>query len=329
MTIDDVANSFSISGLLDAGTQTASRFPVKEIPLEGIQEHPGNVAYSMDPEGIAKLAESIKADGLTDLPLVRRLPGGGFQMISGHRRMAAYRLLAESNIAYSKLPCRISADVTDEQALVLLHTANFFTRSLTVTERAAATKALGLQVEQMRADDPSLAGMRTEDVKALIVEEMTGRKVSGKTIKREEALAQKLEELTSEWRAEADAGHVSASSVVKLAGLTQESQSELHRTWADMPRNKRETTRIIDEAVLESHPTVSETPSIPAADKRLATAEKALGRFVANLPKNLSAADSEAISRIADLARQAADAVSGLPKPSRAVGNPSDSNRSE
>lgn len=329
MTVADVASGFSISGLLDAGSRTAGRFPVKEIPLEDITEHPGNVAYSMDDEGIARLAESIKRDGLTELPLVRRMQGGGFQMISGHRRMAAYRLLAQEGPSYSRIPCRIAADVSDEQALVLLHTANFFTRSLTITERAAATKALGLQVEQMRVDDPSLAGVRTEDVKARIVEEMTGRKVSGKTIKREEALAQKLEELTPEWRAEADAGHVSASSVTKLAGLTQKSQNELHRTWADKPRSKRETTRIIDEAVLGGHPTASKTSSNSAADKRLATAEKALGRFVANLPEDPSAADTEAISRIAELARQAADAVSGLPKPSRALGNPSDSNRSE
>ena len=101
----------------------------------------------MDEEGIAKLADSIQRDGLTDLPLVRRLQGGGFQMISGHRRMAAFRLLAQQGPSYSKLPCRVIADISDEQALTLLHTANFFTRSLTVTERAAATKALGIQVE--------------------------------------------------------------------------------------------------------------------------------------------------------------------------------------
>lgn len=121
-------------------------------------------------------------------------------MISGHRRMAAFRLLAQQGPSYSKLPCRVISDVSDEQALVLLHTANFFTRALTVTERAAATKALGIQVEQMRASDPTLAGMRTEDVKARIVEEMTGRKVSGKTIKREEALAEKVAGLIPEWR---------------------------------------------------------------------------------------------------------------------------------
>lgn len=81
MSAMEVANGFSISGLLDASAQTANRFPVKEIPLDDISEHPGNVAYSMDEEGIARLAESIERDGLTDLPLVRRLQGGGFQMM--------------------------------------------------------------------------------------------------------------------------------------------------------------------------------------------------------------------------------------------------------
>ena len=216
MSAMEVANGFSISGLLDASAQTANRFPVKEIPLDDISEHPGNVAYSMDEEGIARLAESIERDGLTDLPLVRRLQGGGFQMISGHRRMAAFRLLAQQGPSYSKLPCRVIADISDEQALVLLHTANFFTRALTVTERAAATKALGIQVEQMRATDPTVAGMRTEDVKARIVEEMTGRKVSGKTIKREEALADKVAKLIPEWREVADSGELSAKAIDAL-----------------------------------------------------------------------------------------------------------------
>lgn len=302
MSAMEVANGFSISGLLDAGSQTASRFPVREIPLSDIQEHPGNVAYSMDEEGIARLAESIRRDGLTDLPLVRRLQGGGFQMISGHRRMAAFRLLAQQGPSYSKLPCRVIADISDEQALVLLHTANFFTRALTVTERAAATKALGIQVEQMRATDPTVAGMRTEDVKARIVEEMTGRKVSGKTIKREEALADKVAKLIPEWREVADSGELSAKAIDVLEKSGEATQRSAFDKWAESPRTKAATTELV----------ASMTASEPAADKRLESAEKALRRFVANLPKKPSAADSEAIDRIAELARQAANAVSGF-----------------
>ena len=302
MSAMEVANGFSISGLLDASAQTANRFPVKEIPLDDISEHPGNVAYSMDEEGIARLAESIERDGLTDLPLVRRLQGGGFQMISGHRRMAAFRLLAQQGPSYSKLPCRVIAGISDEQALVLLHTANFFTRALTVTERAAATKALGIQVEQMRATDPTVAGMRTEDVKARIVEEMTGRKVSGKTIKREEALADKVAKLIPEWREVADSGELSAKAIDVLERSGEATQRSAFDKWAESTRTKAATTELV----------ASMTASEPAADKRLVSAEKALHRFVANLPKNPSAADSEAIERIAELARQAANAVSGF-----------------
>ena len=319
MSAADVAEGFSISGLLDAGSQTASRFPVREIPLSDIKVHPGNVAYSMDEEGIARLAESIRRDGLTDLPLVRRLQSGGFQMISGHRRMAAFGLLFQQDPSYSKIPCRIASDVSDEQALVLLHTANFFTRSLTVTERAAATKALGIQVEQMRAADPSLAGMRTEDVKARIVEEMTGRKVSGKTIRREEALADKVAGLIPEWRDAADSGELSAKAVDSLAGSDEATQRSAFDKWVESPKSKAATTELV----------ASMTASKPAADKRLASAEKALSSFVASLPRNPSAADSEAISRIAELARQAGDAVRGFIETHGARWNPSESNRSE
>lgn len=319
MSAMEVANGFSISRLLDASAQTANRFPVKEIPLDDISEHPGNVAYSMDEEGIARLAESIERDGLTDLPLVRRLQGGGFQMISGHRRMAAFRLLAQQGPSYSKLPCRVIADISDEQALVLLHTANFFTRALTVTERAAATKALGIQVEQMRATDPTVAGMRTEDVKARIVEEMTGRKVSGKTIKREEALAEKVAGLIPEWRDAADSGELSAKAVGALAEADEATQRAAFNKWAESPKSKAATTELV----------ASMKASEPAADKRLASAEKALSRFVASLPRNPSAADSEAIFRIAELARQAGDAVRGFADAHGARQNPSDSNRSK
>ena len=311
MSAADVAGGFSISGLLDSGAQTAGRFPVREIPVEEIAEHPGNTAYSMDEEGIAKLAESIRRDGITDLPLVRRLEGGGFQMVSGHRRLAAYRLLAQQGPSYSRIPCRVISGISDEQALVLLHTANFFTRSLTVTERAAATKALSAQVDEMRAADPSLSGVRTEDVKARIVEQMTGRKVSGKTIRREEAMAEKVADLVPEWREAADAGALSAKAVDALADADEATQREAFERWSAAPLSKQATTELV----------ASMTAAKPAPDKRLAAAERALAGFAARPPKSITAADAEAISRIAELAGQARDVASGsLKRPAGAAG---------
>ena len=226
----DVARGFSISGLLDSASRTNGRFRVVEIPVGDIADHPGNAVYSMDEAGVRALAESIKENGLTDLPLVRKLPDGSWQMISGHRRKAAYALLAEEDPAFAKLPCRVAEGVDDARALALLHSANYFVRALTVTERAAATRALGLEVDRMRAEDPSLSGRRTEDIKADIIAGQTGRRVSGKTIKREEALADKIAcSLADEWRAAADAGKLSARAVDALAALPRAGQSEVAR----------------------------------------------------------------------------------------------------
>ena len=183
-------SGFTISGLLDRSASTRNDYPVERIPIEEIADHPANAAYSMDEAGIAQLAKSIEEEGLTDLPLVRKLDDGGWQMVSGHRRKAAYALLAKEDEKYAQIPCRVIRGITDEQSVMLLHAANYFVRSLTVTERAAASRALGVEVERMRAENPELSGVRTEDIKAAIISEQTGRKVSGKTIQRQESLAQ-------------------------------------------------------------------------------------------------------------------------------------------
>lgn len=227
-SVSDIAKGFTISGLLDADARTRERFRVAEVPISEISDHPANVAYSMDAAGIRELAESIRRDGITDLPLVRRLAHGGYQMISGHRRKAAYALLAEDDPAFGKLPCRVVDGMTDEDALVLLHTANYFTRELNVLERAEASRALGAEVAKMRKADLSLKGVRTEDVKAAIISAHTGRKVSGKTVQRQERTARLVEEkLVPEWRDEAVAGNLADADIERLSKMAPDEQRHL------------------------------------------------------------------------------------------------------
>ena len=136
----DVAAGFSISGLLDAGAKTRSKYPVAELDIDAIEDNPANAVYSMEEAAIEALAESIKKDGLTDLPLVRKLADGRWQLISGHRRRAAFRLLAAKNPAYRKMGCRIVEGITDEQAVSMLHAANYFVRELTVAEHPSSMR---------------------------------------------------------------------------------------------------------------------------------------------------------------------------------------------
>ncbi|MFQ9179778.1 MAG: ParB/RepB/Spo0J family partition protein [Eggerthella lenta] len=128
-------SGFTISGLLDRSASIRNDYPVERIPIEEIADHPANAAYSMDEAGIAQLAKSIEEEGLTDLPLVRKLDDGGWQMVSGHRRKAAYALLAKEDEKYAQIPCRVIRGITDEQSVMLLHAANYFVRSLTGPRR--------------------------------------------------------------------------------------------------------------------------------------------------------------------------------------------------
>ena len=44
----EVAAGFSITGLLDQSSKTRERYPVVEIDVRTIADHPANVTYSMD-----------------------------------------------------------------------------------------------------------------------------------------------------------------------------------------------------------------------------------------------------------------------------------------
>ena len=240
-SVSDIAKGFTISGLLDADARTRERFRVAEVPISEISDHPANVAYSMDAAGIRELAESIRRDGITDLPLVRRLPSGGYQMVSGHRRKAAYAMLAEGDPEFERLPCRVVDGMSDEDALVLLHTANYFTRELNVIERAEASRALGAGVAELRKSDPSLKGVRTEDIKAAIISAHTGRKVSGKTVQRQERTARLVEErLVPEWREEAVAGNLTDADIERLSKLDPSEQRRLFSA-GEKPGTARES----------------------------------------------------------------------------------------
>lgn len=294
----DIASGFSITGLLDASSRTRERFPVAEIPVADIADHPDNVTYSMDGESIQSLASSILRDGLTDLPLVRKMGDGSWQMISGHRRKAAYALLAKSDAAYETMPCRIIENISDTQAVTLLHTANYFVRQLTVTERAAATRALGIEAREILKTDPAFKGKKADDVKAAIITASTGKPISPKTIRRTERMARQIEnDLVDEWAREADAGRLSQEAVDALASMPPDAQASLFAAKGGARLTKQQTTELINN---------SAPKQTDIADKRLVRALRALASF-AKSETSPTEADLEAISAIRRLSARIAE----------------------
>ena len=52
------------------------------LPVDSIQSHPEN-DFTMDESEMQELVASIRSEGLGQLPLVRKLPDGAYQMIAG------------------------------------------------------------------------------------------------------------------------------------------------------------------------------------------------------------------------------------------------------
>lgn len=283
------AAGFSISGLLDSQSKTRERYPVIEIEVDTIQDHPNNAIYSMDETEIERLAESIKRDGLTDLPLVRKLADGQWQMLSGHRRKAAFTMLSVNDHRYDKMPCRVVDSISDAQALTLLHTANLFTRQLSVTERAAASKALGVEVEQLRESNPELRGQRTEDIKASIISQQTGRKVSGKTIKRQEDMAQRAAALGSDWQKLADRELLSADALRALETLNPSEVDRLYKIADAACPTKREVTALVTSAA-------NQATDVP--NPHLVRAERALAAYVSGQKHAPNECDRELLASL-------------------------------
>lgn len=207
------------------------------LPVDEIQSHPEN-DFTMDERELQELVDSIRSEGLGQLPLVRQLPDGAYQMIAGHRRLEAYRRLAREGASFARIPVTLVDDLDDARARVLLNVTNLVTRRLSQEERGARYAAIGREVPALRATDASLKGVRTNDIIARIVTEETGQAVSPATVKRAIAAEKRLreahdqaEQLTGEldenWRVEAQAGALDPLTMRAISELTPQKQRDL------------------------------------------------------------------------------------------------------
>lgn len=107
--------------------------PSDMLPVASIQPSPRNPRQRVD--GIAELADSLRAHGLLQ-PVVVRRRDAGYELIAGHRRLEAAQLLGWTEIA------AVVRDETDDQAYILTLVENLQREDLTPKEEAAALEVL-------------------------------------------------------------------------------------------------------------------------------------------------------------------------------------------
>jgi hypothetical protein len=102
--------------------------PTWSVPLDRLDPNPFQPRTEMDEAKLAELVEGIREHGLLQPITVRRIPGGRFQVIGGHRRLESYRRLldeaqrrndAEGMRRFGCIPAHEKLDVTDELMALL------------------------------------------------------------------------------------------------------------------------------------------------------------------------------------------------------------------
>ena len=105
------------------------------LPVDGISPNPHQPRTSFAREGLEELAASIRACGILQ-PLSVRRAEGGYQLVSGERRLRAARM-AELR----EVPCLL-VDADEESASLLALVENLQRRDLDFVEEASALARL-------------------------------------------------------------------------------------------------------------------------------------------------------------------------------------------
>ena len=147
----------SVAGLLtsvdDLFSTQESRDEAKlerviNLPPGEISDFPNHPFKVRMDEEMQQMEESVKEHGVLVPALVREKPGGGYEMIAGHRRKRAAEL-AE----LPEIPC-IVRNLTDDEAIIVMVDSNLQREKILPSEKAFAYK-MKLDAMKRQAGRPS------------------------------------------------------------------------------------------------------------------------------------------------------------------------------
>ena len=107
---------------------------VKEIPLNELHPFKAHPFKIQNDEEMKRLIESIQKFGTLTPALARPLPEGGYELISGHRRLAACQVLGIETMPV------IVREMSDDEAVIAMVDANLQREHILPSEKAFAYK---------------------------------------------------------------------------------------------------------------------------------------------------------------------------------------------
>ena len=132
-------SDFTLPTLDDLFTTQAERDDaklerVKNIPLDKLHPFKNHPFKILNNEEMERMIESIRKVGTITPALARPLPDSGYELISGHRRLAACQVLGIETMPV------IVREMSDDEAVIAMEDANLQRETILPSEKAFAYK---------------------------------------------------------------------------------------------------------------------------------------------------------------------------------------------
>ena len=204
-TLDDLFSTQEMRD--DAKLERIQELPLAE--LHPFEDHPFKV---LDNEEMDKIVESIRKFGVLTPALARPLEDGGYELISGHRRMAACQQLG-----IEKMPV-IVREMDDDEAVIAMVDANLQRETILPSEKAFAYK---MKLEAIKHQGKATSVQLAPKLSTEIIAQDAG--TSKDTVKR----YIRLTYLHPDLLIKVDEGKIAFNPAVELSFLTIEEQATL------------------------------------------------------------------------------------------------------
>ncbi len=145
-----------------AERDNAQRSYVIDLPTTEISDFPDHPFKVRMDESMTEMVESVKERGVLSPVLVRPMPDGGYQMVSGHRRKFASELAELPTV-----PC-IVRELTDDEAIIIMVDSNLQRERVLPSEKAFAYK---MKLDAMKRQQ----GERTDLTSATPLQKLGGK----------------------------------------------------------------------------------------------------------------------------------------------------------
>ena len=197
----------------------AKKPKVDELPLDELKpfkDHPFKV---MEDEEMERLKDSIRESGVL-IPALARPTEGGYELISGHRRLAACRALGMSTMPV------IVRNLTDEEAIITMVDSNLQREHILPSEKAFAYKMKydALKRSPGRKENGDQVGHQTKSIDRLAADSPDSRNQIQRYIR--------LTNLIPDILNLVDEGRIALTPAVELSYLNSHEQNALYQIMA-------------------------------------------------------------------------------------------------